>query len=112
LDFPLNQILPFKIEKDQGESFGIKKFYVKVLQFLEQQYGIMGATVEEIKLLNTEFEPVKKCSEIGEGQKIICLLSDSIIQSLMPRVDHSLIQDLSARTEKYQDIARQAISNF
>jgi hypothetical protein len=40
LDFPLNYLVNFKVEKDQGESFGIKKLQNKVIAFLEQSFAI------------------------------------------------------------------------
>ncbi|TNV86106.1 hypothetical protein FGO68_gene7763 [Halteria grandinella] len=112
LDFPINQQLPFKVEKDQGESFGIKKFQLKVASFIEQTYQIPVHSVADFKLMTPDFEPIRKVSDLQEGTTVICLLSDTLIQGLLPKVDGGKLSELQNRMDIYDDTVKRTLEQI
>lgn len=87
-DYPLNKTLQFKVEKDQGGSFGFRKFSKNVISFIEHQYGLAIENLDHIRFTTTDMIQIRKVSEITENQTVVCFLSDSVIHSIINSLDN------------------------
>ena len=83
-DFPINHSTTFRLEKDrQNENFGFKKFSSRVAMHFEQQFGMPIYNLQELKFTNADYTPIRKVSDISEGQVIICMFSEAMIQGML-----------------------------
>jgi hypothetical protein len=40
-----------------------------------------------MKFTTTEFVPIRKVSDISEGQTVVCFLAETVIQDIIARID-------------------------
>lgn len=65
-----------------------------------------------MKFTNSDgFLPIRKVSDIQDGQTIVCFLSEAVIQKMTQSIDAQKIQELSQKAEQYADIVKQAVAS-
>ncbi|KEJ82696.1 hypothetical protein OXYTRIMIC_397 [Oxytricha trifallax] len=114
IDYPVEQVVQYKLDKEQGESFGFRKFQRKIHAFLTQNFGVSIPNLEEMRFTTTDYVSITKVSEIVDGQTLICMFTDEVQRSLeLKGVGQNLPKSIDAtKMSQYESIIGQVINKI
>ena len=66
---------------------------------MQTLFGFTLDSSDDLSLVTTEFEQIWRCSQINEGQTVVCLLSEQVIQTLLTNADQTRILELQNKAQ-------------